>query len=59
MDIYKYHIPVRKLSPNELNQKNSEETAPGTKDGLAVKPSGTLFERKIYPVFLCFSDKTF
>ncbi|XP_051489831.1 ubiquitin carboxyl-terminal hydrolase 30 isoform X2 [Apus apus] len=39
MDIYKYHIPVHKSSQNELNQKNSEETAPGTKDGIAVKPS--------------------
>ncbi|XP_008937070.1 PREDICTED: ubiquitin carboxyl-terminal hydrolase 30 [Merops nubicus] len=41
MDIYKYHIPVQKSCQNELNQKNSEETAPGTKDGIAVKPSDT------------------
>lgn len=47
MDIYKYHIPVHKPSPNELNQKNSEETASGTKDGLAVKPSGTLKVKSI------------
>uniref|UniRef100_A0A8D0FEJ0 Ubiquitin carboxyl-terminal hydrolase n=1 Tax=Strix occidentalis caurina TaxID=311401 RepID=A0A8D0FEJ0_STROC len=39
MDIYKYRIPVPKSSQNELNQKNSEETTPGTKDGTAVKPS--------------------
>ncbi|XP_074776800.1 ubiquitin carboxyl-terminal hydrolase 30 isoform X2 [Athene noctua] len=39
MDIYKYRIPVHKSSQNELNQKNSEETTPGTKDGTAVKPS--------------------
>ncbi|KFQ28312.1 Ubiquitin carboxyl-terminal hydrolase 30, partial [Merops nubicus] len=52
MDIYKYHIPVQKSCQNELNQKNSEETAPGTKDGIAVKPSGTCFENKIYQLFL-------
>ncbi|KFP92715.1 Ubiquitin carboxyl-terminal hydrolase 30, partial [Apaloderma vittatum] len=46
MDIYKYRIPVHKSSQNELNQKNSEETTPGTKDGIAVKPSGTHFENK-------------
>ncbi|OPJ74955.1 ubiquitin carboxyl-terminal hydrolase 30 [Patagioenas fasciata monilis] len=39
MDIYKYRIPVHKSSQNELNQKNSEEAMPGTKDGMAVKPS--------------------
>ncbi|XP_037231583.1 ubiquitin carboxyl-terminal hydrolase 30 isoform X2 [Falco biarmicus] len=39
MDIYKYRIPVHKSRQNELNQKSSEETAPGTKDGIAVKPS--------------------
>uniref|UniRef100_A0A8B9T5I5 Ubiquitin carboxyl-terminal hydrolase 30 n=1 Tax=Anas platyrhynchos TaxID=8839 RepID=A0A8B9T5I5_ANAPL len=39
MDIYKYHVPVHKPSQNDLNQKNSEETKPGTKDGIAVKPS--------------------
>ncbi|KAM6340026.1 ubiquitin carboxyl-terminal hydrolase 30 isoform 2-T2 [Alca torda] len=39
MDIYKYRIPVHKSSQNELNQKNTEETTPGTKDGIAVKPS--------------------
>ncbi|KFO08083.1 Ubiquitin carboxyl-terminal hydrolase 30, partial [Balearica regulorum gibbericeps] len=39
MDIYKYRVPVHKSSQNELNQKQSEETAPGTKDGIAVKPS--------------------
>lgn len=59
MDIYKYRIPVHKSSQNELNQRHSEETTPGTKDGIAVKPSGTYFENKIYLVFLCFSDKTF
>ncbi|KFQ25728.1 Ubiquitin carboxyl-terminal hydrolase 30, partial [Mesitornis unicolor] len=61
MDIYKYRIPVHKSSQNELNQKNSEETAPGTKDGIAVKPSGTYFEKKIFKIFkilLHFSDKT-
>ncbi|XP_057268901.1 ubiquitin carboxyl-terminal hydrolase 30 isoform X3 [Pezoporus wallicus] len=40
MDIYKYHVPVHKSSQTELNQKNSEEAAPGTKDGIAVKPAG-------------------
>lgn len=40
MDIYKYHIPVHKSTQSDLNQKSSEETKPGTKDGLAVKPSG-------------------
>lgn len=39
MDIYKYHIPVHKSTQSDLNQKSSEETKPGTKDGLAVKPS--------------------
>lgn len=58
MDIYKYHVPVHKPSQNDLNQKNSEETKPGTKDGIAVKPSGIYFESKIIQVFLHFSDKT-
>lgn len=40
MDIYKYHIPVHKSTQNDLNQKSSEETKPGTRDGIAVKPSG-------------------
>ncbi|KAM8993279.1 ubiquitin carboxyl-terminal hydrolase 30 isoform 1-T1 [Ara ararauna] len=40
MDIYKYHVPLHKSSQTELNQKNSEEAAPGTKDGIAVKPAG-------------------
>ncbi|XP_048820096.1 ubiquitin carboxyl-terminal hydrolase 30 isoform X2 [Lagopus muta] len=39
MDIYKYHIPVHKSTQNDLNQKSSEETKPGTRDGIAVKPS--------------------
>ncbi|KFO75852.1 Ubiquitin carboxyl-terminal hydrolase 30, partial [Cuculus canorus] len=51
MDIYKYRIPVHKSSQNELNQKTSEDTTPGTKDGMAVKPSGTYFENEIYQVF--------
>lgn len=58
MDIYKYHVPVHKSSQSDLNQKNSEETKPGTKDGVAVKPSGIYFESKISQVFLHFSDKT-
>jgi len=59
MDIYKYRIPVHKSSQNEPNQKSFEETMPGSKDGVAVKPPGTYFENKIYWVFLRFSDKTF
>lgn len=59
MDIYKYRIPVHKSSQNELNQKNSEEAMPGTKDGMAVKPSGAYFDKKIYSSFLRFSEKTF
>ncbi|XP_029880604.1 ubiquitin carboxyl-terminal hydrolase 30 isoform X1 [Aquila chrysaetos chrysaetos] len=51
MDIYKYRIPVHKSSQNELNQRHSE-TTPGTKDGIAVKPSGAEQPSGTKPVFM-------
>ncbi|XP_074966882.1 ubiquitin carboxyl-terminal hydrolase 30 isoform X1 [Phalacrocorax aristotelis] len=52
MDIYKYRIPVHKSSQKELNQKNSEETTPGTKDGIAVKPSDAEQPSGTKPLFM-------
>ncbi|KAM6119960.1 ubiquitin carboxyl-terminal hydrolase 30 isoform 2-T2 [Phoenicopterus ruber ruber] len=52
MDIYKYRVPVHKSSQNELNQKNCEETTPGTKDGIALKPSDAGQPSGTKPLFL-------
>ncbi|XP_010156051.1 PREDICTED: ubiquitin carboxyl-terminal hydrolase 30 [Eurypyga helias] len=52
MDIYKYRFPVRKSRQSELNQKNSEETMPGTKDGIGVKPSDAEQPSGIKPLFM-------
>ncbi|XP_053938488.1 ubiquitin carboxyl-terminal hydrolase 30 isoform X1 [Cuculus canorus] len=52
MDIYKYRIPVHKSSQNELNQKTSEDTTPGTKDGMAVKPSDVQQPPGTKPLFM-------
>ncbi|NXX75157.1 UBP30 hydrolase, partial [Urocolius indicus] len=52
MDIYKYRVPVPKSGQNELRQKSSEETTPGTKDGRAVKPSDAEQPPGPKPLFL-------
>ncbi|NXC19429.1 UBP30 hydrolase, partial [Corythaeola cristata] len=52
MDIYKYRIPVHKSSHSELNQRNSEESTPGTKDGIAVKPSDAEQPSGTKPLFM-------
>ncbi|NXG77426.1 UBP30 hydrolase, partial [Baryphthengus martii] len=52
MDIYKYRLPVQKSRQSERNQDDSEETTPGTKDGIAVKPSDPEQPPGTKPLFL-------